>query len=91
MTVHAYRSKTGAKETQFIGLRTVIGGALEMVNLNAIVRILESTECSYHGVADDEPAICRCVITVLFNDGKRGTYDGEILEVAGALGIHLKN
>jgi len=89
MTVHAYKTKTGENQTQFIGLRTVIGGALEMVNLNAIVRILESTECSYHGVADDEPAICRCVITVLFNDGKRGTYDGEIADVASALGIQL--
>ena len=89
MAAYAYRSKSGLQETQFIGLRTVIGGALEMVNLNAIVRILESTECSYHGVADDEPAICRCVITVLFNDGKRGTYDGEIADVASALGIQL--
>ena len=62
-----------------------------MIKINAIVRIIESTEYRYQGVADDEPAIAKSVIDVLFNDGKRGTYDGEISEVAGALGIHLKN
>jgi hypothetical protein len=43
MAAYAYRSKSGLQETQFIGLRTAIGGALEMIKINAIVRIIEST------------------------------------------------
>ena len=89
MAAYAYRSKSGLQETQFIALRTAIGGTLEMIKINAIVRIIESTEYSYHGVADDEPAIAKSLINVLFNDGKRGTYDGEIADVASALGIQL--
>jgi len=89
MAAYAYRSKSGLQETQFIALRTAIGGALEMIKINAIVRITESTEYSYHGMADDEPAIGKCVLNVHFNDGKCGTYDGEIADVASALGIQL--
>ena len=89
MAAYAYRTKTGGNQTQFIGLFKAFDGALEMVNINAIVKITEGTDYSYKGVAKDEPATCKCVINVHFNDGKMTTYNGEIKDVAGALGIQL--
>ena len=91
MAAYTYINQTTKSQTQFIGLFKAFDGALEMVNINAIVRIIESTAYRYQGVADDEPAIAKSVIHVYFNDGKMTTYNGQIKDVAGALGIQLND
>ena len=91
MAAYTYINQTTKGQTQFIGLFKAFDGALEMVNINAIVKITEGTDYSYKGVAKDEPPLSKYVIDVHFDDGKMTTYNGQIKDVAGALGIQLND